>query len=268
MCERSSDKTDSCRKVAPGFKLQESEAGLSVYANSLDFVVSVDLSAGAKLNMLNGAKVGPGARSAYGGASPELRRISAEEAMQGATKTGESVACVVNGAFFSTTKSLSSQVAFPLKANGSIASEGFAPLNKHSGQRLTLAFDQNQARILPFDKEKIIGLKKLPEDFAIVSLSPGVDIDGRKNQKIGRTFVGLADRNESGAYSRLLFFVSPAATQRHAQETLRAFGAKPVAMLDGGGSSQLACKWERGAKPYVKSTRKVPQFLIMTPAYD
>jgi hypothetical protein len=272
MCQRSSQKLDSCSKIAPGFKLEEASAGLSVYANSLDYVVSVDLAAGAKLGMVNGKKVGEGNRSAYGGASPEMRRMTAEEAVKVGIKTAEKSSrvfaegCVVNGAFFSTSKSSSSQIAFPLKSNGRIVSEGFAPWNKHIGHRRVLSFEDGQARILPFNNRSIAGFRQLPEDFAIVSLSPSFDIDGSKNQKIGRTFVGLADKNENGSYGRVLFFVSPSSTQLHAEKTLKAFGAKSMLMLDGGGSSQLVCKWDRGLKPYVPSERKVPQFLLMTPA--
>ncbi len=265
MGERSSENAKAKEKVSAGFKLEDEDHGLSIYRNKQDYVISIDMTEGAKLGLFNGAKVSDDKKSAYGGANPELRRLTAAQALEGARKTNAKVVCVSNGAFFSTLKEAAAPIAFSLKDNNKIVSEGFAPINKHSGHRLTLAFDEDSARILPFDNKSISGFKSISESSAIVSLSPKVNMDAQKEKKIGRTFIGLANQNEQGDYTKILIFVSAASTQTNAEKTLQRFGANPVLMLDGGGSSQLMCDNDKSKNYYVRTARKVPQFLTMTP---
>lgn len=265
MGERNIESARAKEKVAPGFKLEESAPGLSIYRKEKDYIISIDMAEGAKLGLFNGARSGDKKNSAYGGPNPELRRLTAEQALDGARKSNPRVACVSNGAFFSTLNNDKAPIAFAIKDNNKIISEGFAPIGRHRGQRLTLAFNEDYARILPFDNKNIASFKNISESSAIVSLSPRVNMDGKKNEKVGRTFIGLADENEDGDYTKILIFVSAASTQTHAEKTLQRFGAKPTLMLDGGGSSQLMCRNDKSNNYYVRTTRKVPQFLTMTP---
>jgi hypothetical protein len=84
----------------------------------------------------------------------------------------------------------------------------------------------------------------------------------RIKYSVGRTFVGVADRNGDGSYETVLVFNSSSSLQSAAADVLRSFGADKVMMLDGGGSTQLLCKsgW------YVKSDRPVPQALAVIAA--
>lgn len=247
-------------KVADGFERIESAPGFELFSNGKDFVAAVDLQNRGVLRIIAGEKLGTGGRSATGGASPEFGRMTGAQAMEKSLALNPGSKCVVNGSFFANQNESRAQIAFPMKIDGNIVSEGFAPLSKHSGKRMALEIFENGARIEPFKNDNVKALDDSGAEDALVSLSPDVDIDGRKEARIGRTFLGLDRKTPNGLYTRALVFVSPDSSQLHAELTLKRFGAQPVIMLDGGGSSQLRC----GSRDYVgqsNRTRTVPQFI-------
>jgi hypothetical protein len=247
-------------KVADGFERIQSAPGFELFSNGIDFVAAVDLHNKGSLRMIAGEQLGPGGKSATGGRSPEFRRMTSAQAMDKSQSLNSASKCVFNGSFFANQNETKAQIAFPLKVNGKVVSEGFAPLAKHRGKRMALEIFEHGARIEPFKNEDIKALKNSGAKDAIVSLAPDVDIDGRKQAKTGRTFIGLDRKQESGLFRRALIFVSPDSSQLHAELTLKRFGAQRVMMLDGGGSAQLRC----GARELVGQSnraRSVPQFI-------
>ncbi|MBI1271750.1 hypothetical protein GC174_15085 [bacterium] len=254
----SSDKTSA--SVPNGYRLLDSEKGVKIFSDGRDYVVSVNLKDGGSLKLMAGDYSHAGSRkSGYGGVSPELRRMSAAEALIKSASSDRGSKCVVNGSFFADFDKPVAEIAFPLKVGGKPVSDGFAPVNKHAGKRLTLMLYPNGARIVPFNEADIDSFRQNGVLDSIVSLSPDVNIDGRKDAKLGRTFLGLSQKGADGLYSSALVFVSPSASQSDAETALKRFGAEQIVQFDGGGSSQLLCK--DGLS--IKSSRTVPQFLVI-----
>lgn len=248
--------------VAQGFSLLESAPAVSVYQKGPDYVIAADLSAGASLDVLEGKPVNSENKSVYGGPNPDYGRMSAEQAYEKGKQQNAEAVAVVNAEFFANLPKSSVPVAFPFRKDGIVESEGFAGVDKHAGNRLTLAMNDKYARIIPFDNNNISEFRNIKEEDAVVSLSPRVNIDGSSGAQIGRTFVGLGNPDADGNYTRVLIFVSSASSQAHAELTLRQFGAGPTIMFDGGGSSQLLWK-ERNL---VDSIRTVPNYLSIRAA--
>jgi len=92
----------------------------------------------------------------------------------------------------------------------------------------------------------------------------GLTEEANKRSKfsVGRTFVGVDDRDGDGNSETILVFNTLSAKQSGAAETLRSFGADEVMMLDGGGSTQLLCRngW------MIRSDRPVPQAIAVIAA--
>ena len=248
--------------VSSNFKSIASEPGVEVYQSNDDYVVSVDLAAGASLDILQGESVESGKKSVYGGPNPDFKRMSGDEALAKERKTFPNAVCVVNAEFFANFNRTAVPLAFSLREDGTVLSEGFAGIAKHDGNRLTLAIAEHSARIIPFNNNKIDEFRNLKESNALVSLSPRVNIDGSAEAKIGRTFLGLGNPDANGNYTRVLIFGSKSSSQAHAELTLRRFGAGPTIMLDGGSSSMMI--WKN--RHLVDTSRTVPSFLAVIPA--
>ena len=117
------------------------------------------------------------------------------------------------------------QLAFPLKADGIIYSGGYAGLGEYPGEKKMLIIQGQQAQILPFPE---VGYPENPLFSEIPNLLVGLDEWADKGIKraVGRTFVGVGDRNQDGTSEILWIFNSPAATQLRAARVLRALGAQ------------------------------------------
>lgn len=244
------------------FRLIESAPAVSVFNNGADYLIAADLARGASLNIVPGDTVQTGIKSVYGGPNPSFKRMTAEEALEKERKFLPDTMAVFNSEFFSNIPKNTVPVAYAFKQDGKIVSEGFASADKHPGERLTLSLGHGQAKIVPFDNNDIEKFRKNKDEQDLVSLSPSVNIDGESARSVGRTFVGLAHPDADGSYTQVLIFVSSGSSQKHAEDTLKAFGAGPVIMFDGGESSQLLY----GTHNFVKTARTVPQFLAVTPA--
>ena len=75
------------------------------------------------------------------------------------------------------------------------------------------------------------------------------------NKYVGRTFVGIKDKDGDLQFETVLIFNTLTARQVDAAEALRSLGAEKVMMLDGGGSTQLICQ----NVSYIESERLIPQ---------
>ena len=230
-----------------------SESGVTLHQNELDYVQEIDLSQGASVEFLYGyiTDIGNG-KGAYGGAEPLLARESLEEAWDYFSQTHENAICISNGQFFRNDDRASTGLAFPVKANGTILTEGYAGETEYPDAQLMLTIDSDRDRAAI----KTLDIREFYSSEAsniIAGLKP--DADKGLNDETGRTFIGIKDNNWDGIMETVLIFTSQSATQFHAAEVLRYFGAREVIMLDGGGSTQLLCE----GTSYISSPRTIPQ---------
>lgn len=249
--------TAASQSAPAGFRLVSYSTGAALYRRDLDLVQVVHLDQGAAVHLLHGPIVDRrSGRGVYGRDDPAIWRQPLQRAWREFAAAHPAAFCITNGQFFSSTKQNPTTLAFPLKKDGVIISDGYA-IDKYPDQKLLLEMWPDRADII-----------SLTAQTWLASLAPDVvaglaqDVGARKNEPTGRTFAGVADGDRDGRYETVLIFNSPWATAVHAGDVLREFGADKVLMLDGGDSTQLIC---RGA-PFVvsKSGREVPQMLAVT----
>ena len=234
---------------------------------ALEYVQIVDLSAGARLDFLHGPIAEPGVgRGIYGGNSPRIHRQFLSE-IWGALPHGEpaaanaAVLCLSNGQFFLDTSNGAwvdpTELAFPVKSDGVILSEGYERW-KFRSQRVMLEIRPGGwATISPYSG---IAFYRSTAPDVMVGLSEQARV--RSLEQLGRTYVGLVDGDRDGLREIILLYSAEAATQSSAVATLRAFGARELMMLDGGGSTQLLCQ----GQSFIFRARPLPQTIATIPA--
>lgn len=244
--------------IPEGFEEVSSAPGTTLYRKEYtggkpDYVQVASFGSGASAVLLHGdiADAGSG-QGIYGGSNPTFARQTIEQMWDEASSAHPELFCAVNGSFFSTDVS-PTPLAFPLKVDGEILSDGYGG-NEFPDQKLMLEIWQDHVDISPLTREALYG-SEAPNILAGLSETadkgPGV--------LTGRTFAGAADPDKDGTYDTLLIFSSELSTQPGAAQILRSFGAEKVIMLDGGGSTQLHC----GQSGYILSSRTVPQVLAV-----
>lgn len=258
LCSKSilsaSEKIYTPSVVPPGFDLVKTSKGVTLYQKNTEYVQVVDLSQGASVKLLNGDITDAGNnQGAYGGDDPQMRRQTLNQAWLNLYSSNPNAFCITNGQFFSTNSQPATNLAFPVKVNGKVISDGYAGESEYPTEKLMLEINSDRADITPFNGK--ISLYSSSAPNLIVGLKENADKFMYK--ELGRTFVGVKDSDSNGTYETILIFNSTAATQAHATEMLRSFGADKVIMLDGGGSTQLICQGES----YITSTRTIPQML-------
>jgi Phosphodiester glycosidase len=140
---------------------------------------------------------------------------------------------VINGAFFAQYKK-ATEIAFGLKSAGTVISYGYG-LEEFPGLNKTIAWNNTtkQVKIADYDRSTF-DKSEFPEVVGALAETAGK----RANRPLARTFIGVKD-------STLLVFSSRAARQIDAVNALTSFGAKQVAMLDGGGSAGLVVNGQK-----------------------
>ncbi|WP_159784766.1 phosphodiester glycosidase family protein [Sodalinema gerasimenkoae] len=249
------------------FKVIRQEPGLRLYGNGVDWVQELDLSAGVSLQLFDPRHVqdwGEGADDLGNlpqydtGVSvsidPQPIQVHWQDLEE---RWGDRAFSVTNGQFFG---SQPLQLAFPLKADGIIYSGGYAGLGEYPGEKKMLMIQGQQAQILPFPE---VGYPENPLFSPIPNLLVGLDEWADKGIKraVGRTFIGVGDRNQDGTSETLWIFNSPAATQLRAARVLRALGAQEIMMLDGGGSTQLVVQGIERLRSRDRTPRAIPHSL-------
>ena len=143
------------------------------------------------------------------------------------------------------------RIAFSLKIDGVVLNEGWG-LAQFPGNKLMLELWPDHANISEFTRDRLYH-STAPDVLG------GLTERANKNAKkyVGRTFMGVDDRDVNGYFETLMIFNTLSARQVDASKVLRDFGASKVMMLDGGGSAQLICEGES----YVSSDRYIPQAL-------
>lgn len=244
-------------EVPEGFIEVISGNGVKLYrkdypSGNPDFVQVVSLAQGAEIALLHGAieepRIGEGM---YGGDDPRMWAQKLEKYWQDIS-VDKSAFCVTSGQFFFMPE-YPTRLPFPLKVDGNIVSDGFGK-QLYRDHKLILELWPNRADITKLSKE-VLYQSSAPDIIA------GLTEDARKSptKYVGRTFVGVDDRDRDGRYETVLIFSTKSARQKDAASALRAFGADKVMMLDGGGSAQLLCQ----GTSYVSSDRPLPQVIAV-----
>jgi hypothetical protein len=233
------------------FSVVFSEPGIKLHQHDKDYVQEIDLSQGATVQLLYGMITDPGTgKGAYGGNEPLLTRETLQQAWDYFFSTNQKAICITNGQFFRNDDRASTGLAFPVKANGDILTEGYAGDSEYPDEQLMLYIYGDRADIGDLDIRELYS-----SDAANIIGGLKPDADKGLNTETGRTFVGVKDSNYDGLSETVLIFTSQSATQYRAAEVLRYFGASEVIMLDGGGSTQLICN----NTSYISSPRTIPQ---------
>lgn len=242
--------------VPPGFFLVTGQAGVQLYRKNYpngtpDFVQVIDLSQGAGVKPLHGkvSELRPG-KGMFGGNDARIASRRLIDFWDDFRRKYESPFCVTNGQFFFMSES-PTRLPFALKTDGEVITDGFGK-NDHPGQWLMLEIWENQVDIGELSQATLYG-STAPDIVAGLT----EDANKRALRSVGRTFVGIDDRNSDGFYEVVLIFNTRSAKQQDAAEVLKSFGADKVMMLDGGGSTQLICE----GTSYVSSDRYIPQAL-------
>jgi photosystem II stability/assembly factor-like uncharacterized protein len=241
--------------VPSGFNEILSDTGVKLYRKDYsggqpDFVQVISLNQGASVRLLHGTIASPGTGGgSYGGNNPSFYRQSLQTAWDGFKGSTSGAFCIANGQFFSTNND-PTPLAFPLKKDGTITSDGYGSTSEYPGQLLMLELWSNRADIRSLSKDNLYG-SSAPNVLGGLSESA----DKGVYTYTGRTFVGVDDADGNGTYETVLIFVSKYSRQVDAAAVLRGFGADKVMMLDGGNSTQLICK----DTSYATSTRTIPQ---------
>lgn len=244
-----------------GFQTIDAALGVTLYKKdypngSPDYVQVIDLSQGARLELLHGDLTEPRpAKGNFGGPDPRMTSPALSTYWSQTKEHHPQAFCVTNGTFFYMPE-YPTRLAFPLKTGGKMVTEGWG-INTYEDQHLMLELWEDHADIQEMNQDSLY-------ESSAPDILGGLAEEANKRAKysVGRTFVGVADRNEDGSSESVLILNTNTATQSGAANVLREFGADKVMMLDGGGSTQLLCKsgW------HIKSDRPIPQAIAVMAA--
>jgi len=240
--------------IPSGFYLIAKAPAVSLYkkdyqGGSPDYVQLIDLSQGAQIVLMHGdvRENRPG-KGVYGGDDPRILSQSLNKYWGQLSDMSANAFCVTNGQFFYMKES-PTRLPFPLKVDGTIISDGYG-INEFPDKKLILELWQDRANITSLSQDSLY-YSDAPDVVAGLTQTASKRID----HYVGRTFVGIDDRNLDGSYETMLIFNSSLSRQVDAASVLESFGADRVMMLDGGGSTQLSCQ----GKSYIFSERLIPQ---------
>lgn len=239
-----------------GFQLIMAETGVSLFQKNYkngtpDYVQVIDFAQGAGVQLLHGDILNDGTdKGVYGGDNPRFERQSLKDFWKDFTRQNDRALCATNGLFFYMPDS-ATRLAFPLKKDGKVLTDGYG-IKEYPEMKLML-------EIWP----QHVDIRELSQEALYTSRAPNIiaglheDANKRANKYVGRTFIGIDDRDRDGLAEILMIFSTQTARQEDAAEVLRSFGADKVMMLDGGGSTMLRCK----NKDFIYSERLIPQAL-------
>ncbi|MGB3510456.1 MAG: phosphodiester glycosidase family protein [Microcoleaceae cyanobacterium] len=238
-----------------GFEVVSNSPGITLYQKDLDYVQMINLSQGASVNFMYGNITDLRSdKGAYGGNDPQFERKNISQVWSNLFSENKYLFCITNGQFFRDDRKSSTELAFPVKSDGIIVSDGYAGEIEFPDEKLMLELWDKKALITKF---KPTSLKLSTAPNLIVGLEENADKG--INKETGRTFIGVQDRDGDRLNETILIFTSKQATQPDAARVLKSFGATKVMMLDGGGSTQLICQ----GNSYISSSRTIPQTIAV-----
>jgi hypothetical protein len=247
--------------IPSDFYLLDAAQGVQLYrkdyANgSPDFVQVIDLSQGARVELLHGeiTEARP-EKGSFGGPDPRMTSPALQTYWSQITGQEKDAFCVTNGTFFYMPE-YPTRLSFPLKVSGQVISEGWG-IDTYIGEHLMLELWPERADIQELSAEALY-------DSQAPDILGGLTEVANKRAKfaVGRTFVGVDDHDGDRQYEILLILNTQTAVQSGAAQVLRDFGAEKVMMLDGGGSTQLLCR----SGYFINSDRPIPQALAIIAA--
>jgi Phosphodiester glycosidase len=153
---------------------------------------------------------------------------------------------LINGTFFQTYNKPTG-IAFGLKQDNKLITYGYG-LNEFPDKTMTVDWSEGRIWIGPYSRSIF---DTTPNVVGALAPTAGKNADKR----LPRTFIGVKDPRKGRSYNSVLLFISPAATQSEAEQTLRKFGAERVAMLDGGQSTGLIVN----GKTIMQPKTRIPQ---------
>ncbi len=230
-----------------GFQSIIKDSGIEVYKKDsvqgkLEYVTVVNRQK-ARINNLVGT-----VNTANGTISKKVLTEFWQDATNQNTPT-KKARVVINGTFFSTNDDPTG-IAFGLKVGGKVITYGYAIGKEYPGLIRIFEFGRvgGGGSISPYRKN--IFENKLGTDIV-----GGLDVTANKsaNRYLPRTFVGV-NRDK-----KILFYSSNHARQIDATNTLKAFGAKEMIMLDGGGSTGMIID----GKPVIATNRAIPHAIAL-----
>ncbi|TAF55913.1 MAG: hypothetical protein EAZ61_03850 [Oscillatoriales cyanobacterium] len=234
-------------------------------------IYQLDLSQGAQLDLAGSIVIDP--------ANPQLQPNAAYDTQRDphvpprslddhwqAIRTAhpDRAFAAINGQFFGATPI---RLAFPVKAQGEIISGGYAGSSEYAGEKLMFAIADQVATITPFPEQ---GQPDSPLFSTIPDLIVGLHpcADKGRDRAVGRTFLGIADRNGDGQAETVLILVASHATQTEAIVALQRFGAIAAVMLDGGGSTQAIALGETYLTSSDPHPRAIPHAIGLLSGMD
>jgi uncharacterized protein (TIGR02145 family) len=224
-----------------------------VVGDDPDFIQIIDLSAGAYIEFDHGDIT-----SGEGTANPFFTREDIDDVWTEKTAMYNNVFSVTNGQFFNAGQSPSATLAFPVKQDGDMISNGYANTSEFIGEKEFLGIWAEHSNISPYNDDPL----SIANSSALQGIV-GLDKDANKgpNNLTGRTFAGVSDDNNDGTYEKVLIFTSESATQAYAAQQLNEMGVPfdKIVMLDGDGSTQMKCN----GTDYVNQSRLLPQFIVV-----
>ncbi len=248
-------RSNSKNPLSLGFQVISNSQGTTLYQKDLDYVQVVNLSLGGEIKFIYGKITNLGSKQgAYGGNDPQFERQTISQVWSDLSVVNPSLFCISNGQFFRNDQNSSTGLAFPVKSDGNIVSDGYAGEIEFPHEKLMLAVWNDRASITKFD----------PMSWQI-STAPNIIVGLQENadkgveDKTGRTFIGVQDKDGDRLNETVLIFTSEQSTQPHTAKVLKSFGAAQVIMLDGGGSTQLICQGNN----YISSPRTIPQMIAI-----
>jgi Phosphodiester glycosidase len=208
--------------TSPTFQASTVAPGITMWMNAAQktYVIEADLSK-TELRSISGAPTPTG----------KVGQMKFAEFWAKNKSTGK-LQVLINGTFFQTYNKPTG-IAFGLKQDKQLITYGYG-LNEFPDKTMTVSWSSGQISIDPYSRNTFDGI--MPNVVGALAPTAGKNA----NKHLPRTFIGVKNQhNDSDTHNTVLLFISPSATQSEAEQTLLKFGAKRVAMLDGGASTGL-----------------------------
>jgi hypothetical protein len=231
-------------ETAPGIKLWRKTKNVNGVS---EYIQEIDLSAGATIAFLTGSNP-----TATGTTPRPPIRNEYFSTFWSMYQTNPKLFSITNGTFAEQgSAGTSSQVSFAIKNGYTIRTCGYD--NNNGLAKRILRIFNSYATITAFNPCPTADLRAwqcnafepvrdaigTTVPTALVGFDPAVNANGRMDQPIGRTYVGIKDKNGDGLKETVLIYTCSNATQSQAYQALLNVGASKIIMYDGSGATNM-----------------------------